>query len=149
VILVKLTPAELTTTDVTRITLKIGAGDDGIDDLFIGGLSVPEGEEAVVEEDGATSGPAAESELGSEFSVLLVPWVGESEAVFRSTVAVLTVGGSDFVGDGGKPSMAEGGRCGPFAPIEAVIVPSGKEKKSLEVWQHPTSGRFVSQQNLP
>lgn len=51
VILVKLTPAELIITDVTRMTLEIRAGDDVIDNLSVIGLVVPEGEEAIVEED--------------------------------------------------------------------------------------------------
>lgn len=106
--LVTVTPAELITTDVMKMTLDAGPGFDVVAFAFC--LAVP-----------VDDGGEPEDEL----------------------VGFLTTAGiNDWL------LWAARGRSAPFAPIEATTVPSGRGKKSLEleVSQHPTSGRFASQQ---
>lgn len=84
-------------------------------------------------------------ESGLEFSIPAVSTVEELLAGSPPAVAIMVLPGSELAAAIRLLRAAEG-RSGLFAPIEATTVPSGNEKKSLEVWQHPISGRFASQQ---
>lgn len=70
---------------------------------------------------------------------------GKSAAAELSAVATVVLPDSE---GGADVRLLGAARCptGLFAPIEATTLPSGNEKKSLEVWQHPISGRLASQQ---
>lgn len=135
VMLVKLIPAESITTDVTRMTLEIGVGNVV---LLVPSFSDGLSEEGVGNGPLAASGTVVEDASGLASAVMAVLGDGEFGA---STVPALT----ELAGGGGNLCAPEG--CSlPFGPIEPITVPSGNGKKSLDVWQHPTSGRFVSQQ---